>query len=280
MTSPEARFPDMAMDTDADGTGRTAGGTRYLVRGQGEPLVLIHGVGMQLGVWAPQLDTLAGSHRVIAYDMLGHGGSPLPPAAPRLADYVDQLVELLDHLGIAQANVAGHSMGALVAIAFALDRPQRTLRVAAINAVHCRTPAQRAAVQARAESLQDAGSPAGIPATLARWFGEPVPAELAHACRRAGAYLACVNPQGYARTYRLFASADAEHAARLPGLRMPALFLTGEEDANSSPAMSAAMAAEAPRSTLVVIPQARHMMTLTHGPEVERALRDWLAQSP
>ncbi|GAA5231488.1 alpha/beta fold hydrolase [Verticiella sediminum] len=258
--------------------GITPAGTGYTVVGEGEPLVLIHGVGMQRGIWAPQIDDLARTHRVIAYDMLGHGDSRLPPAEPTLTDYAGQLVELLEHLGIRRANVSGHSMGALVALAFALEHPERTLRMATVNAVHQRTPAQRAAVRARALALQQAGAPAGIPATLARWFGDPVPEALAPLARQAGEYLASVDLQGYARTYRLFANADGEHGHRLQELAMPALFLTGSDDTNSLPSMSAAMAEQAPQGVLVVVPEARHMMTMTHAQAVNRALREWLAR--
>jgi len=60
-------------------------GTAYSVAGEGDALVLIHGVGMNRGVWAPQVDALQDSFRVVSYDMLGHGASRLPTAfAPRL----------------------------------------------------------------------------------------------------------------------------------------------------------------------------------------------------
>ena len=86
-----------------------------------------------------------------------------------------------------------------------------------------------------------------------------------------------VQPLGYARTYRLFASSDAAHVDRLSGLQPPALFLTGELDPNSTPVMSEAMARLAPRSRLDVVPGARHMMNLTHADRVNASLRRFLA---
>ncbi|MDG6404831.1 alpha/beta fold hydrolase, partial [Pseudomonas quasicaspiana] len=59
-------------------------------------------------------------YRVIAYDMLGHGASPRPAADTGLLGYAEQLLELLEHLGLPQATVIGFSMGGLVARAFAL----------------------------------------------------------------------------------------------------------------------------------------------------------------
>ena len=93
---------------------QSLGGTTFIEAGSGEPLLLIHGVGMN--VWRPQIEAFAATHRVIAIDMLGHGGSVLPPADATLDDYVQQARRLLDDLGIASANVVGHSMGGLVAM--------------------------------------------------------------------------------------------------------------------------------------------------------------------
>ncbi|MFX6226244.1 alpha/beta fold hydrolase, partial [Acinetobacter baumannii] len=79
------------------------GSTRYTRAGHGQPLVLLHGLGMKASIWAPQVAALQGDYDVITPDMLGHGGSSLPPADPKLADYADQLLSLLDALRIASA---------------------------------------------------------------------------------------------------------------------------------------------------------------------------------
>ncbi|VTU18268.1 3-oxoadipate enol-lactonase 2 [Variovorax sp. SRS16] len=256
----------------------TPDGTAFAVAGGGEPLVLVHGVGMQHGVWAPQIAALARKHQVVVYDMLGHGASRLPPPGATLADYAAQLEALLDHLGIAAANVAGHSMGALVVLEFALRHPARALRVAALNAVFRRTPEQRTAVQDRAAMLQHTGVQATLGSTMARWFGDPVPAALQAMAHEVGSYLQNVQPAGYAHTYGLFASSDEAHAGRLQHLSMPTLFLTGEHDANSTPEMSLAMGGEAPCSTVEVIAGARHMMNVTTPDAVNQSFARWLAR--
>lgn len=253
-------------------------GTRCTVEGQGEPLVLVHGVGMNKAVWAPQIDAFAATHQVVAYDLLGHGGSRLPPSHPTLADYAGQLARLLDALGIACANLVGHSMGALVALAFATAQPDRVLRLAALNAVHDRTPPQRAAVRARADELEARGIAAGLDGTLARWFGAPVEDHLSSHARQVRGWLAAVDPVGYGRTYRLFATADDAFVGKLDRLTMPSLFLTGEHDANSSPAMSRRMAEEAPLGTAQVVPGERHMMSFTSPGTVNPILRAFLAR--
>jgi pimeloyl-ACP methyl ester carboxylesterase len=259
----------------------TAAGTSYNVYappsdGACETVVLIHGVGMNRSVWLPQIDALVDRFQVIAYDMLGHGDSALPTPAPTLDEYASQLAGLLDAVGVERAHVVGHSMGALVALEFALMHPERTLSVAALNAVYDRTPAQREAVMSRAATLGDAPLVAGVDATLTRWFGDPIPVHLTRAAQAVRSLLLSVDPVGYARTYQLFASSDDAHVGRLAHLAVPALFLTGEFDPNSSPAMSQAMAAAAPDGRAEVIANERHMMNVTDPVRVNQRLLAFL----
>ena len=253
---------------------RRVEGTAFQVHGEGAEtaIVLIHGVGMDQRAWQPQLAALSRQHRVVTYDMLGHGESRLPAEGVQLADFAAQLLQLLDHLQIAQAHIVGHSMGALVALEFALAHPERCARLLALNAVFQRSPAQRAAVLERARLLQSDGVAATVDSTIERWFGAPVPAHLQQTAALTCDILADVNAQGYARAYGLFATSDAVHASRLPQLAMPALFMTGEGDPNSSPAMSQAMAALAPRGQAQIVPGARHMMNLTDAEAVNARL--------
>ncbi len=273
---------DRALDRAV--TRGVAAGTSYSVYppradGAGETVVLIHGVGMNQNVWSPQIDALTTHYRVIAYDMLGHGGSVLPAPVPTLGEYAAQLEALLDALQIGRAHIVGHSMGALISLEFALTHPSRTISVAALNAVYDRTPGQREAVMSRAATLGGMGDTprdAGIDSTLARWFGEPVPAHLTSAAQAVRALLSGVDPIGYARTYRLFARSDDAHVGRLAGLAVPALFLTGECDANSSPAMSHAMAAAAPFGRAEILANERHMMSVTNPAQVNERLLEFL----
>jgi (E)-2-((N-methylformamido)methylene)succinate hydrolase len=248
-----------------------------------ETVVLVHGVGMNQSVWAPQIDALSATYQVVVYDMLGHGNSALPTPAPTLDEYASQLETLLDAMQIEQAHVVGHSMGALVALEFALTHPLRTLSVVALNAVYDRTPAQREAVMTRAAMLGDTPTEnpaaAGVDATLSRWFGDPIPVHLTQSAQAVRDLLLSVDPVGYARTYRLFASSDDAHVGRLAELAVPALFLTGEFDPNSSPSMSSAMAEAAPFGRAEIIANERHMMNVTDPARVNERLLAFLTEA-
>ncbi|WP_027144615.1 alpha/beta fold hydrolase [Mesorhizobium sp. WSM3626] len=256
--------------------GTAPDGTGFIRAGSGAPVLFIHGVGMNAAIWQPQIDRMAGSWDVIAIDMLGHGRSPLPPPNPELADYADQAIRLLDHLGLDKVSVVGHSMGALVAQELALRAAQRVRGIVSLNAVFRRPPELAEAVRQRAAALTGQGDATGTAQTIARWFGDPVPAELEAAAGKTVSALSAVDPEGYARTYRLFARADGDHAERLQTLAVPALFMTGSEDRNSSPAMSAALARLAPHGRCIVLAGERHMMAVAAPDRTTRRIVGFL----
>ncbi len=248
------------------------GGIAYLEKGQGEPLLLIHGVGLNAAAWGPQIAALSDTHRVIALDMPGHGGSAAPGA--ELADYVAQAAALLDQLHIAKANVVGHSMGGLVAIGLALQHPDRVLRLGVLNSVYERSAQARSAVEARAAEIARSGDCGDIEQPIRRWLGAgetPL-----HAALRG--WLSAMDPAAYAQAYRIFATGDRLFSGRLGGLAMPALFATGAEDPNSTPEMARAMAAAAPRGRAAVLDGQRHMMNLVAAEATTRLIRDLLSQ--
>jgi pimeloyl-ACP methyl ester carboxylesterase len=98
--------------------------------GQGLPLILLHGIGSGSGAWSGQLEGLSSTFRVIAWDAPGYGGSdPLHDPTPLATDYAQVLADFVHQLGLTEAIVLGHSLGALVAAAWAA---QPTLHVRAL----------------------------------------------------------------------------------------------------------------------------------------------------
>lgn len=251
---------------------KVLGSVAYRERGEGHPLILIHGVGMQSAAWWPQIDDLSRTYRVIALDMPGHGGSQPLPADSMLEDYVEWLRQVLSRMGLQRVSVAGHSMGALIAGGFAVSHPSMVARVALLNGVYRRGPEMRAAVEARARIIRQGNFDTITP--LRRWFGES--RSEADARALVEGWLSSVDPAGYATAYAAFAKGDTTYADGFASIPCPLLALTGEDDPNSTPAMSHAMAAAAPLGRAVVVAGHRHMVNLTAADVVNRELRSWL----
>jgi pimeloyl-ACP methyl ester carboxylesterase len=93
---------------------------RYLVAGEGEPVLLVHGLGGSAANWLALAPLLLPGRRLIVPDLPGHGGSDPLPAAASLTAYADSLAPLLD----GSAAVVGHSLGGAIALRLAIRRPE------------------------------------------------------------------------------------------------------------------------------------------------------------
>src|ERR1700733_8802269 len=103
-----------------------------LDEGQGEALLLIHGMAGSSQTWRAILPQLAKKYRVIAPDLLGHGQSSKPRGDYSLGAFAVSLRDLLDELGVAQATVVGHSLGGGVAMQFFYQHPDYCRRLVLI----------------------------------------------------------------------------------------------------------------------------------------------------
>jgi len=256
---------------------KTPSGAAYAEHGKGEEtLVLLHGVGMRIEAWGPQIESLSRSNRVIAFDLPGHGQSAPLETRPELPDFVAWFGKAIDELGLGMINLAGHSMGALIAAGFAATAPSKLARVALLNGVYKRTLSARKAVEARADEILAGAFDREAP--LERWFspdekdGNPY--------RLVRELLQKVDSAGYAAAYRAFATGDAFYSDSWQQVRCPALFLTGDGDKNSTAEMAGKMAKATPKGRAVVISGHRHMVNLTAPEEVSEAMADWLTWQP
>ncbi|MHB8478653.1 MAG: alpha/beta fold hydrolase [Steroidobacteraceae bacterium] len=107
----------------------------YLVRGHGEPLLLIHGLGGSGADWAFQVAALEQRFRVIVPDLPGSGHSPPPRGGYTIPGFAATLWSLLDHLGVERTNIIGFSLGGAVALEMAARRPSRVPRLGLINSL-------------------------------------------------------------------------------------------------------------------------------------------------
>jgi 3-oxoadipate enol-lactonase len=107
----------------------------YLIRGQGEPLLLIHGLGGSGADWAFQVAALERRFQVIVPDLPGSGRSAPPRGEYTIEGFATALWSLLDHLGISRTNIIGFSMGGAVALEMAARRPSHVPRLGLINSL-------------------------------------------------------------------------------------------------------------------------------------------------
>ncbi len=101
----------------------------------GEPIVLIHCFTCAINYWDGVIPLLAKDHRVIAVDLLGHGGSEKPSSGYSVPNQADLVAQALAKLGVSDAEVVGHSLGGPVTVALAERSPQLVSRMVLIDSI-------------------------------------------------------------------------------------------------------------------------------------------------
>ncbi|MDG1345460.1 MAG: alpha/beta hydrolase [Candidatus Thioglobus sp.] len=235
--------------------------TAYRVFGESGPyLIFVHGVGMSGEIWTPQVKHFFSNYRVITYDFLGHGQSPIPKKPPSIENYVEQLNSLVETINISNFSLVGHSMGALISVAFGLKYPEKITALISLNMVYKRSINAQSDVIERANLILKQGEINNIDQTLDRWFKNKTEYHQIQQIKKVHQLLTDVNPQGYGYAYKLFAESDRHFENKLSELSVPVLYLTGSDDPNSTPDMSSEMAHESPQGSFISIANEAHMM--------------------
>ena len=202
--------------------------------GAGPALVLLHGIGSGSLAWAGQLDALRSSHRVLAWDAPGYAESaPLPNPRPLAVDYAHALEGWLRRLDVAEMTLVGHSLGALMAAAFAaLPAAARRPRVRALvlasparGYASASAEVREAKWRERIALIERLGS-VGLAAQ--RCAGLCAPGAPAAVLEQVRWNMARVTPGGYAQAAHMLAHDDL--AAQLRSVRAPVSVWCGELD--------------------------------------------------
>lgn len=236
-------------------------GTSYVLGGnpEGAPLIFIHGLGLSRQTWDGFLPALAGEYRLITYDLFGHGESALPPTAPDLTLFSEQIISLMDHLGISTAVMIGFSLGGMINRRIALDHPDRVAGLIILNSPHERGEAEQAKVEERARMTAEEGISSTIEQTLTRWFTPDFIASNPEDVDRVRQGVLANQLDAYAACRYVLAAGVVELIRPSVPISAPTLVMTCRNDSGSTPAMSEAIASEIPSSILHIIPELQHM---------------------
>ncbi|KOV57619.1 4-carboxymuconolactone decarboxylase [Streptomyces sp. NRRL WC-3618] len=236
------------------------------------PLLLGPSLGTSYALWDKVAPELSVTHRVVRWDLPGHGGSApglIGPGAT-VGDLAALVLALADSLGIARFAYAGVSLGGAVGLHLAVHHPERVSSLAVLcSSAHFNgsKPWEERAALVRSEGL------AGLAASAdARWFtpGFTVP-ELVADHRNA-------DPDAYAACCDALAAFDLRE--RLAGIDVPTLLVAGRQDPATPPAHLREIADAVPRATLVELPGASHLAVAQCPEAVLAALRPHFGVAP
>lgn len=237
------------------------------------PAVLLAGsLGSTLAMWEPQLAALEPHLRVVRVDHRGHGGSPVPPGPYALDDLVDDLVAVLDRLGLERAHVAGLSLGGVVAMRLAVREPGRVDRLALL----C-TAARFPSAQAwhdRAAQVRADGTGSVADAVVGRWFTEALRDRDPATVARWRDAVAATDAEAYAACCELLAGVDL--TGDLSQITAPTLVVAATDDPSTPVELLRTIAAGVPGARLEVVPQGAHLVNLEQPAAVDALLGEHL----
>ena len=252
--------------------------------GTGEPLVLIHGHSFDRRMWDPQFAELAKHYRVIRYDLRGYGLSDLPVEGREFL-HADDLLALLDRLGIRQAHLVGLSLGGFVVTDFLALHPGRLLTATiASSGVHTGAGSKTLEGGEREKRL------AAIEVTRAEGIAKFKQTWLAALLRSAGPRAERIQPlvarmigdwsawQPLHVEPRLVLGPAAMEKLAAAKPRVPVLWLSGAND--SHPDQAAAFAAVLRDMETAVIPDAGHLSNLEQPAAFNSLLLNFLGKHP
>ncbi|MFV3366647.1 3-oxoadipate enol-lactonase [Pseudomonas sp. NY15435] len=237
-------------------------------------LVLSNSIGTDLHMWDGQIAALAEHFRVLRYDARGHGASSVPPGPYPLSRLGEDVIELLDCVGVQRAHFLGLSLGGFVGQWLALHAAHRIERLVLANTSAWLGPQEQ--WDARITEVLEAEDMRGTAATfLANWF----PAVWLEAQRAEvepfRATLLATNRHGLAGSFAAVQETDLRSA--LGDVRLPTLVIAGQFDTVTVADHSELIAEAIPGARLFTLP-AVHLSNIEFPREFEGAVLDFLLQ--
>jgi pimeloyl-ACP methyl ester carboxylesterase len=241
--------------------------------GTGTPLLLIHGLPFQKGMWKPQLSALSKKFRVIAIDLPGFGESGAPRGEASMPAYADLIAAFCNSLRLDSLVLAGHSMGGYIALEFAARHPALLRGLVMVSS---RAIADTADVAANrrvmAERLKtepaDFVAEAMLPKMLA---SDNRDLELRRQVRE---LMNPLRPEGIAHA-QLAIATRRDFSAKLREIDTPALVVAGEKDMIAPLEEAGIIAANFRHGRLEVVENAGHMVSWEQPKAVNAALEKW-----
>jgi pimeloyl-ACP methyl ester carboxylesterase len=256
----------------------------YEEAGSGTPVVFVHEYAGDYRTWEPQLRYFSRQYRCVTYSARGYPPSDIPQEQSSYSQDIarDDVIAVMDGLGIRKAHVVGHSMGAYTALHVGLNYPDRSISVAAIGGGWGSTPDSKLREQMKGLA-SDTGkmfAEQGIAKAAAQYGDAPMRQSFKHKDPRGWAEFARMlgehSAHGHAMTMfglQLSRPTFYEMADRLKTFKPPLLVIVGDEDDLCIDA-SVFLKRTAPTAAMAMIPRSGHTVTSEEPAAVNAALTE------
>ena len=239
-----------------------------------EPLVFIHGVGLDHKMWEPQVSSL-NNYSIITYDLLGHGKTPCDKKELTLNDFSNQLDDLLRFMKIDKINLIGFSLGSLIGLDFASKFQDKLKSLTLIGTTYKRTAEQRALVIERFEQAK-LNKPISRQA-IKRWFTDEY---LNNYPEIYDQFIKILTKDGedhlnFLKAYRLF-TYHQDDIDIIKGIKTKTLVMTGSNDLGSTVEMSKSLSNDLTNSSFIEINNGKHLCSIECADDVNINLKNFI----
>ena len=249
----------------------------YKTAGTGFPVLLIHGFPLSHVLFENQQLAFSAQYRVITVDLPGFGQSSTATSKQTEVHYAREMLALLAHLGITKAAIGGHSMGGQVTLEMYRQNPQlfRAMILFDTNPAGA-SIVEKAEFPAYGRMAEKMGSASIAPSIDAVMVTGASVAKQPELQTELTAIVSAAMPAGVAGGGNALATRP-DFTAMLGSITVPALVVVGQDDPVYPLAVSQALAAAIPGSTLAVIPNANHASMFQSPGATNAAINAWIA---
>jgi len=233
-------------------------------------LILSHSLACSVRMWDPQVAALKDRYCILNYDMRGHGKSAAPQGPYTLDMLADDVLGLMQELGIKRATYMGLSIGGMIGQTLALKRPELFDKMVLADTGHAQPPEAIKQWEERIRIAQTQGMKPLVPSTMERWFTpsfrESPPA------KKIAKLIEDTPVAGYVGCGQAIMKLNT--TARLKEIKLPVLAIAGEADPSAPGTRH--IGENVPGAKLVMIPKAAHIANIEQPETFNQALRGFL----
>ena len=231
------------------------------------PIVFIHGVGLNHKIWEPQINVF--ENTFLAYDILGHGKTPLDKENLSFDDFSNQLINLIDELNIRRIHLVGFSIGSLIARNFASKYRDRLESLILLCSIFRRTEKQQQTVKDRFELAKKSKSLSKQ--ALKRWFTDEYLEKNPNTYNKISSILEQNSMENFLKIYELFVNHKDDE--QFEKIKTKTLIMTGEGDIGSTPEMSINLSKVINNSNVKIISKGKHLCSIECADDVNMAIK-------
>ena len=238
------------------------------------PIVFIHGVGLNQEMWKPQINFFK-NYTTLTYDFLGHGKTLLEKEKLTFKELSEQLNSLISFLDLGKIHLIGFSMGALIARNFSLAYGDKLKSLTIFGSTYQRTSEQRKKVMYRLKQTKLSNSLSNE--ALKRWFSNEFLVKNPKIYKEIFGMLENNNHKNFIKAYELFANyRDNDDLGKI---KTKTLIMTGENDVGSTPEMSMNLSKKIKGSKYVEIKGGKHLCSIECPDDVNMTLKQFIDEN-